>query len=103
MDLNLIITLISGLIGGNAAGAVSKENSLGAIGNSLAGLVGGGAGNWILQALGILGSTALASSGTTTGTDTLDITNIIGSIAGGGVGGAALTLIAGMIKNAIAK
>ena len=51
MDLSLIIQLISGIVGGNAAGAALKEKSLGVLGNSLAGLVGGGLGGQIIQAL----------------------------------------------------
>jgi len=50
--LDIIIGLISGAVGGNVAGAAMKENSLGTIGNSIAGIVGGGAGAGILQALG---------------------------------------------------
>jgi uncharacterized membrane protein YeaQ/YmgE (transglycosylase-associated protein family) len=40
--IGLIISLISGAIGGNIAGGVLKEQSLGAVGNTIAGLVGGG-------------------------------------------------------------
>src|SRR5262249_18874625 len=50
-----IISLISGIIGGNLAGSAMKEQSLGALGNSLAGLVGGGLGGQLLSALGVLG------------------------------------------------
>ena len=38
----LIIELIIGAIGGNAAGAVMKDKSLGTLGNTIAGVVGGG-------------------------------------------------------------
>ena len=52
MDItSLIIEAVSGAVGGNVAGAAMKEKSLGAIGNSLAGLVGGGIGGTILQTL----------------------------------------------------
>jgi uncharacterized membrane protein YeaQ/YmgE (transglycosylase-associated protein family) len=45
MDItNLIIEAVSGAVGGNVAGAALKEKSLGLIGNSLAGVVGGGLG-----------------------------------------------------------
>jgi uncharacterized membrane protein YeaQ/YmgE (transglycosylase-associated protein family) len=45
MDVtSLIVELISGAVGGNVAGAAIKEKSLGAVGNSLAGIVGGGFG-----------------------------------------------------------
>ena len=38
----LIIQLISGAVGGNIAGALLKNLNLGPIGNSIAGIVGGG-------------------------------------------------------------
>ena len=45
MDItSLIIEAVSGAVGGNVAGAAMKENSLGAMGNSIAGIVGGGLG-----------------------------------------------------------
>ena len=45
----LIIQLISGAIGGNAAGAVSKNTSLGPVGDTIAGALGGGVGGQISQ------------------------------------------------------
>ena len=43
MDItSLIIEAVSGAVGGNVAGAAMKENSLGAVGNSIAGILGGG-------------------------------------------------------------
>ena len=53
MDLlNLIISLISGAAGGNVAGAVASDKNLGPIFNTIVGLIGGGAGEFILKALG---------------------------------------------------
>jgi len=50
MDItSQIIEAVSGAVGGNVAGAALKEQSLGAIGNSIAGIVGGGVGGTILQ------------------------------------------------------
>ena len=49
--MSLIINLISGAAGGNAAGAAMPDKSLGTLGNSLAGLVGGGVAGAILQAI----------------------------------------------------
>ena len=94
MDLSLLIQLISGIVGGNAAGAALKEKSLGVLGNSLAGLVGGGLGGQILQAL--LGVGAAGGGG-------LDIGSIIAQIAGGGVGGGVLMIVVGMIKQMMQK
>jgi uncharacterized membrane protein YeaQ/YmgE (transglycosylase-associated protein family) len=50
MDItSLIIEAVSGAVGGNVAGAAMKEKSLGPVGNSIAGIVGGGIGGTILQ------------------------------------------------------
>jgi hypothetical protein len=52
MDIiSLIVSLVSGLIGGNAAGATMKDGALGAVGNTLAGLAAGGLGASLLPAL----------------------------------------------------
>ncbi|HWV80213.1 MAG TPA: hypothetical protein VNZ50_02195 [Hyphomicrobiaceae bacterium] len=94
MDLSLLIQLISGVVGGNIAGAALKEKSLGVLGNSLAGLVGGGLSGQILQAL--LGIGAAGASG-------LDLGAIVSQVAGGGVGGAVLMTIIGLLKQNFAK
>ena len=49
--LPLIIQLISGAVGGNVAGALMKNFNLGPIGNSIAGLIGGGLGGQLLSML----------------------------------------------------
>jgi hypothetical protein len=92
--ITLIIQLISGAIGGNVAGAALKDYSLGTLGNSIAGIVGGGVGGQILAAL----VPALAQQA-----GTMDIGGIVGQVAGGGVGGAILMIIVGVIKNMMAK
>lgn len=91
--LPLIIQLISGAVGGNAAGAVMKKFSLGTLGNSVAGILGGGLGG---QLLGMLGMSAGGAGG-------MDITSIVSSIAGGGVGGGVLMAIIGIVKKMLAK
>jgi uncharacterized membrane protein YeaQ/YmgE (transglycosylase-associated protein family) len=83
-----IISLVTGAIGGNVAGAVFKNLSLGGLGNTIAGVVGGGVGTEILNALG-----AGAAGGPST----------VGNIASSGVGSIVVMLIAGVIKNALAK
>src|SRR6516165_6593692 len=95
MDMmSLLISLISGAVGGNVAGAAMQDKSLGAIGNSLAGIFGGGIGSFILQALGVLAT--LGASGVGLG-------NIIGKIASGGTGGAVLLVIVSLLKSAMAS
>jgi uncharacterized membrane protein YeaQ/YmgE (transglycosylase-associated protein family) len=39
--INLIIQLIAGVVGGNAAGAALKDYNLGNLGNTIAGAIGG--------------------------------------------------------------
>ena len=72
-----------------------KENSLGTVGNSIAGIVGGGLGGTLLQS--VLGGAATSGGGS------LDLTTILSNVAGGGVGGAILMAIVGIIKNKMAK
>jgi uncharacterized membrane protein YeaQ/YmgE (transglycosylase-associated protein family) len=93
MDItSLLIEAVSGAVGGNVAGAAMKENSLGTVGNSIAGLVGGGLGGTILQA--VMGTAATGGS--------LDLQSILTNVAGGGVGGAILMAIIGIIKSKMA-
>jgi uncharacterized membrane protein YeaQ/YmgE (transglycosylase-associated protein family) len=88
----LIISLASGAVGGNLAGALFKNINLGTVGNSIAGILGGGLGGWILSLLGIM-----APAG-----GSLDIGSILGSVASGGVGGGVLMAIVGFIKQSMA-
>ena len=96
--LGTIISLISGAVGGNVAGALMKKYSMGTLGNSIVGILGGGLGSYILGALGI---GAAASTGADAGS--LDMATILGTVGSGGVGGGVLMVIVGMIKNAMAK
>ncbi len=89
----LIISLISGAAGGNIVGKVLKNLDLGPVGNSIAGILGGGLGS---QILGSMGAADAAAGG-------MDIGSIISSIASGGVGGGVLMAIVGVIKKAMAK
>jgi uncharacterized membrane protein YeaQ/YmgE (transglycosylase-associated protein family) len=98
--VGLIISLISGAAGGNIAGSILKEQSLGPLGNSIAGIIGGGLGGQILTALLGVGGAA-ATAGTQAGG--FDIGSLISQIAGGGVGGGILMIIIGFIKQAVAK
>ncbi|MCB1114528.1 MAG: hypothetical protein KDK62_07220 [Chlamydiia bacterium] len=97
--VSLIITLVSGAIGGNIAAGVSKEHSLGTLGNAIVGAVGGGAGNWIAQAIGIVGAAAAAANGA----EGFNVEHLLGNIASSGIGGAILTLVVGLIKNSSSK
>ena len=52
---SLIIQLVSGALGGNIAGALFKNLSLGTTGNSIAGIIGGPLGAMLLSQLGLGG------------------------------------------------
>lgn len=92
MIMNLIIQLITGAVGGNAVGSTVKSMSLGPIGNTIAGAVGG-VGGAHLAGL-VMPALTAAMSGQ-------DVSSIVGQAVAGGAGGAVLTGIAGVIKNAM--
>jgi hypothetical protein len=87
----LLIQLVIGAIGGNAAGAVLKDESLGTAGNTISGAVGGLGGGWIAALIPAIAAAA--------GDGSANLQNI----AGGGIGGIVLTIIAGFIKSAMNK
>ncbi|MEJ0087526.1 MAG: hypothetical protein WDO72_17770 [Pseudomonadota bacterium] len=94
MDItSLIVQLISGAVGGNVAGGLLKKLSLGTVGNSIVGILGGGLGSALLNVFGIGGNSAGG----------MDLGSIVSSIAGGGVGGGVLLAIVGAIRNAVNK
>ena len=96
MDItSLIIEAVSGAVGGNVAGVAMKEKSLGPVGNSITGILGGGLGGMILQT--VLGA------GATGGDGAMDMNSILANVGGGGVGGAVLMLIVAIIKSKMAK
>ncbi len=95
MDMtSLLISLVSGAVGGNAAGKVLKNFDMGTLWNSVAGIVGGGLGGQIMGQLGI-DPGAAAGGG--------DLASIVSQIAGGGVGGAILLVVAGYLKRMMSK
>ena len=87
----LIIQLISGAVGGNVAGALLKSYGLGGVGNTIAGVVGGGLGGQLLGMMMPAVGAAAASGG-------MDAGSLIAHIAGGGIGGAVVTFAVGLLK-----
>ena len=90
--LPLIVQLVSGAVGGNVVAKIFKNLSLGKIGNSIAGILGGGLGGYLLSAIGM-----------DAGGAEMEISSILGNVAGGGVGGGVLMVIIGIIKGALKK
>lgn len=96
MDVvSLLIQLASGIAGGNVAGSAMKNLSLGTLGNSLAGLVGGSLGSAILTSA--LGPSHLAAMAN------LDPGAIVSQIAGGGVGGGVMMVLVGLLKQVFGR
>ncbi len=81
--MEMIIQLVAGAVGGNAGGAALKKYSMGPLGNSIAGLVGGFGGGALLG--GSMGE------------------GVVSQIASGGIGGAVVMVIAGVVKSMMAK
>lgn len=91
MPIDLIIQLISGAMGGNAAAAANKGSDMGWMWNSILGLIGGGVGGqWLGPLLG------LAKTG-------LDPMAILQQVISGGVGGGALLAIGSLLKGMMAN
>jgi hypothetical protein len=101
--VGIIIQIIAGAIGGNAAGAAAKKYSLGTAGNSIAGAVGGVILAQVLAAMGIGEPGMATAEGAAPAAGGMDLGALIGQLVGGGAGGAVLTLIAGMVKNMMQK
>jgi uncharacterized membrane protein YeaQ/YmgE (transglycosylase-associated protein family) len=89
----LIVQLISGAIGGNVAGVVFRRYDLGIIGNSIAGIIGGGV---VAQIAGAL----LGSSGIIVGPDGFDFDALVAQITSAGIGGCIVLVTAGLINGA---
>jgi uncharacterized membrane protein YeaQ/YmgE (transglycosylase-associated protein family) len=87
--LNLIIQLASGATGGNVAGALAEKYGMGPLGNTLAGLVGGGIGGELIKAA--LSTTTQAAGG-------LDLGTLLGDLGAGSAGGACVTILTGLAR-----
>jgi len=82
--LPIILQLVAGAVGGNVGGAAMKDTSLGGVGNTIAGAVGGvGAGSLLGPLIGMAANGGFSA----------------GNLAVSGVGGIILQIIAGLIKS----
>ena len=76
-------------------GKILRQVNLGPLGNTLTGAIGGLAGGYWLAPMITAGAIAAGNSG-------MDLSAIAASVVGGGVGGAILTLIAGIVRKMFA-
>ncbi len=87
----ILAQLIGGLLGGAAGPKIVKDADIGSIGNLLAGGLGGLGGGTILKAL--LGL----------GTGGLDFGALAGQFVGGGLAGAIVQVIVGLLINKVLR
>src|SRR5262245_66665123 len=92
--INIVIQLIAGALGGNAAGATMKNIDLGGLGNTIAGALGGAGGGTLLTML--LPMLQGAAGGN------IDIGALAGQAVGGGGAGAVVTAPLGASKKGMA-
>ena len=89
----LIVQLISGAVGGNAAGAAMKKIDLSAVLKTIIGAIGGVGGGQLATLLGVVQAVLGNSEGA----------EMAGNAGAGVVGGAVLTAVVGLIKQAMDK
>lgn len=98
--IGLIISLLSGAVGGNVAGKLMPNASLGTLWNSVAGIAGGGIGSQILGLLGV-GAASAADASASGGMP--DIGTLAGMGGSGLVGGGVVMAVLGFIRKAMNK
>jgi uncharacterized membrane protein YeaQ/YmgE (transglycosylase-associated protein family) len=94
---SLVAQLLSGAAGGNVAGAIFRSSSLGTLGNSIVGLIGGVVGGRVLAKWAVSISLAAAAS---TG---VDIGPTLGHLVCGGIGGLVLTTFIGVLRQVVSS
>ncbi|MFM2414842.1 MAG: hypothetical protein RI911_535 [Candidatus Parcubacteria bacterium] len=98
MDITSLLTsVVTGAIGGNAAGAAMKDKSLGTVGNTVAGAIGGGVLTQVLPLLtgGNVDISSLIANAVGNA--------IIGQVGTSGIGGAVAMAAVAMIKQYMNK
>jgi uncharacterized membrane protein YeaQ/YmgE (transglycosylase-associated protein family) len=90
----LLISLLSGIVGGNIAGGLLRTYNMGVLVNSLAGIIGGGIGGKLLA---MAGPGALATGGG------MGLGAILPQMAAGAFGGGVLLTIVAVVRNMMSK
>jgi hypothetical protein len=86
----LLVQWASGVAGGNMAGSLFRSLNTGLIGNTLAGLIGGGIGNQLVTSSLRLAATPAVADGPDFGT-------LVAQASGAGIGGALMALLVGLL------
>jgi len=98
--VNLLISLVGGILGGMIGGAVLPHGKeLKILGHIFCGVFGGVAGNYIVQLLGIISSAGILGPEATAAAPALDSVSILANGGISAVCGAILTAVVGWIKS----
>ncbi|CAA6811515.1 MAG: Unknown protein [uncultured Sulfurovum sp.] len=89
----LALPYIMGAIGGNITGKLLPSLNLGTLGNSIAGIVGGGIGGTLLGMVGVNAGAATS----------LDVASLLGGAGAGAIGGAVVMFVVGLIMKLLSK
>jgi uncharacterized membrane protein YeaQ/YmgE (transglycosylase-associated protein family) len=91
---NLVVQLITGILGGHAAAVAAHEHSFGVLGHTITGAVGGGLSGLFLQTLA---ATLVTGNGSLN--EPRLIEQLVVQALAGAVAGAIATLLVGFIKH----
>jgi hypothetical protein len=93
---NLVIQIITGILGAHFAATAAREHSFGFVGHTFTGAIGGALSGTFLQKLAVTVVAANGSLNEVTAADNVVMQGLAGIAAGG-----CLTLVVGFIKHAI--
>jgi uncharacterized membrane protein YeaQ/YmgE (transglycosylase-associated protein family) len=93
---NLLIHIVTGIVGGHAAAAAAKEHSFGLLGHTVTGALGGALSGYFLQAMAISMVLPSGDSMAPTVAENAALQGLTGLGAG-----ACLTLIVGLLKHSL--
>jgi|ERR1700731_4480310 len=93
---NLVIQIVTGILGAHFAATAAKEHSFGFVGHTLVGAVGGALSGYFLQRLAVTVVTANGSLNELTAADNAVLQGLAGIAAGG-----CLMLVVGFIKHSV--
>jgi uncharacterized membrane protein YeaQ/YmgE (transglycosylase-associated protein family) len=93
---NFLIEVVAGILGGHAAAVVSSEHSFGALGHTIAGMIGGAFSGYFLQTVV---ATVLTGAGTLNEPRPVEV--VILQALAGAAAGAVVTLGVGFLKHSL--
>ena len=93
---NLVIQIVTGILGAHFAATAAKEHDFGFFGHIATGAIGGGLSGYFLQQLAVTVVTANGSLNEISAADNVVMQGVAGIAAGG-----CLTLIVGFIKHSV--